>query len=129
LGNNDRLIFASCWLTRDTDDLSYALVRQALRDYDDLIGVYHAGGGILGADRAINESGRADDVIYIGHELSPATRQSLASGTMALAIDQAPELQVRRALEVLETLIGLRKGAPDKSPIPFQIVTRENMDL
>ncbi|WP_159013491.1 LacI family DNA-binding transcriptional regulator [Acidisoma sp. S159] len=127
--DSDRLTFAACLMTRDTDDLSYALVRQALQEHDDLVGVYHTGGGHLGVDRALNEFGRSGQVVYIGHELSPATRLFLASGTIALTIDQAPELQVRRALEVLETLIGLRKGPPDKSPIPFRVITRENIGL
>ena len=122
----DDLRFTACLLARDSDHLTHDLLRQMLHQHDDVVGVYDAGGGHLGVDRALREAGRSGDVVYIGHELSPGTRRSLAEESMALTIDQAPDLQVRRAVEVLETLIGLRGGVPDRSPIPFRIVTPEN---
>ncbi len=125
---DDRLVFTTCLLARDLDDMSYALLRQVLRDHDDVVGVYHAGGGHLGVDRALREHRRPGEVVYIGHELSPGTCRSLEDGVMALTIDQAPELQVRRAIEVMEVLIGLRDGPPNRSPIPFRIITLENLD-
>ena len=47
---------------------------------------------------------------------------------MALAIDQAPELQVRRAVEVMQALVKRGDGLPDRSLIPFRTVTPENLD-
>lgn len=124
---DNHLVFTTCLLARDSDDMSYALLRQVLRDHDDVVGVYHAGGGHAGVDRALREQRRPGEVVYIGHELSPDTRRSLQDGVMALTIDQAPELQVWRAIEVMEALIGLRDGSPNRSPIPFRIVTPENL--
>ena len=46
---------------------------------------------------------------------------------MLLTIDQEPELQVQRAIETIEILIGLKNGAPNRSPIPFRIITPENL--
>lgn len=125
---DDPLAFTACLLARDSDEAAHALLRRVLRDHDDVVGVYNAGGGHAGVDRALRECRRPGDVVHIGHELSPSTRRSLEDGTMALAIDQAPELQVRRAVEVMEALVGLRDGAPDRSPVPFRIVTPENLD-
>jgi LacI family transcriptional regulator len=104
------------------------LLRQVLSENDDVVGVYNAGGGHAGVDRALRGCRRPGDVVHIGHELSPGTQRSLEDGFMALTIDQAPELQVRRALEVMETLIGLREGPPNRSPIPFRIITPENLE-
>ena len=125
---DDHLAFTTCLLARDSDEMSYTLLRQVLRDHDDVVGVYNAGGGHAGVDRALRECRRPGDVVHIGHELSPGARRSLEDGLMALTIDQAPELQVRRAIEVMEALIGLRDGPPNRSPIPFRIVTPENLD-
>ena len=99
-----------------------------LSENDDVVGVYNAGGGHAGVDRALRECRRPGDVVHIGHELSPGTRRSLEDGFMALTIDQAPELQVRRALDVMEGLIGLREGPPNRSPIPFRIITPDLED-
>ena len=124
---DDHLAFTTCLVARDSDEQSYVLLRQVLRDHDDVVGVYNAGGGHIGVDRALRECRRPGDVVHIGHELSPGTRRSLEDGLMALTIDQAPELQVWRAIEVMESLIGLRGGPPNRSPIPFRIVTPENL--
>ena len=121
---DDRLVFTTGLLARDSEDLSYALLRQVLSENDDVVGVYNAGGGHAGVDRALRGCRRPGDVVHIGHELSPGTQRSLDDGFMALTIDQAPELQVRRALEVMETLIGLREGPPNRSPIPFRTSRR-----
>ena len=125
---DDRLAFAACLLARDSDDASHDLLRRVLRDQGDVVGVYNAGGGHAGVDRALRECRRPGEVVHIGHELSPGTRRSLEDGAMALAIDQAPELQVRRAVEVMEALVGLRDAPPNRSPVPFRIVTPENLD-
>ncbi|MBV8577677.1 MAG: LacI family DNA-binding transcriptional regulator [Acetobacteraceae bacterium] len=125
---DDDLIFTTCLLARDSDEMSYALLRKTLRHDDDVVGVYNAGGGNGGVDRALRECRRPDDVAYIGYEMLPSTRRSLEDGVMVLTIDQAPELQVRRAVEVMETMIGLRDEPPNGSPIPFRIITQENLD-
>ena len=124
---DDRLAFAQCLMPHDAEDRAYAAVREALRAQPDIVGIYHAGGGTEGAIRAIEERRRAQDVIYIGHELSAANRRSLESGTMLVAIDQQPEHQVQRAIETVEIAMGLRRGSSDRSFIPFRIVTPENL--
>jgi LacI family transcriptional regulator len=122
------LVFTHCLAGRDSDELSYRLVLDVLRQFNDVIGIYNAGGAHRGVEQALRERRRLAKIAYIGHELSPETRSLLQSGAMMLAIDQMPELQVRRAIEVLERLIGLRAGPVDRSPISFRIVTVENLD-
>lgn len=123
-----QLRFTHCLAGRDSDELSYRLLSGVLRECDDVIGIYNAGGGHRAVDRALREQRRSAGIVYIGHELSPESRELLGSGVMMLAIDQMPELQVRRAIEVLERLIGLREGPVDRSPIAFRIITPENLD-
>ena len=120
--------FTHCLTGGDANELSHQLVAGVLRDCGDVIGIYNAGGAHPGVEQALREAGRLRTITYIGHELSPESRTLLQSGGMMLVIDQMPELQVRRAIEVLETLIGLRPGSVDRSPISFRIVTAENLD-
>ena len=124
---DDRVIFKQCLETRDSEERARIVMSEALRADPDIVGIYNAGGGNAGVSEALERHRRPGDVIYIGHELSAATRRSLEKGVMLLTIDQVPELQARRAVETIETLIGLRDGAPDRSPIPFRIITPENL--
>ena len=120
---DDQLVFKQCLVTRDTEQLAYTVVSETLRSDPNIVGVYNAGGGHAGVIKALEQHRRPGDVIYIGHELSNETRGALEKGTMLLTIDQEPELQVQRAIETIEILIGLKNGAPNRSPIPFRIIT------
>lgn len=54
---------------RATDDL--------LEKHPDILGVYNVGGGLRGNARAIRESGRSNEIVCIGHELTSFTRPCL----------------------------------------------------
>lgn len=125
-GTCEKLLFSSCMLGGDADDLTEAALMQALSQAEDIIGLYNVGGAHKGVERALKRCKRLGRVAYIGHELSPESRKLLQAGGMVLAIDQMPELQARRAVELLESLIGLHHTEPDYSPVPFRIVTKEN---
>ncbi len=125
---DDRLVFDRCLVTCDADSLAEAAVGEALRSDPGIVGIYHAGGGDAGLMRAIARATRPGDLVYVGHELSPTTRAGLLAGRMLLAIDQQPEQQVRRAIESVEILMGIRPGPLDRSPIPFRLVGPENLD-
>lgn len=124
---DDTLVFGQCLITGDVDELAFAAVSKALAADSAVVGIYHAGGGNAGAVRAIRHHRRPGEVAYIGHELNSITRRFLDDGAMLFAIDQEPERQVERAIETIERLIGLRSGTPNRSPIPFRIITPENL--
>ncbi len=48
--------------------------------------------------------------MFVGHELTEESACLLRDGVMAVAIDQAPELQARRSIDVM--LGRLRGGGP-----------------
>jgi LacI family transcriptional regulator len=118
---------ACCVMGGDTDDMTETALRLALSEVDDVIGIYNAGGAHRGVETALRARGQLGKVAYIGHELSPESRRLLLAGHMVLTIDQMPELQAQRSISLLERLIGMRAGETDDSPVPFWIVTKENL--
>ena len=64
--------------------------------------------------------------MFVGHELTEFSAALLREGVMTLAIDQAPELQARRSVELLLGYIGALEAGPAPTEIPFTLHTREN---
>ena len=99
------------------------LVRDALREWPDLAGLYNAGG----ANRAVAEALRGRDVFFVGHELTEGSAASLRDGVMAVVLDQAPEAQARRALDLMLSRLGFGAAEVPNPPIRFVTVTAENI--
>lgn len=115
-------------IREDQDDTEHAYRETGalLRDYPGLCGVYNAGAGNRGLSRALEESGRAREVVAIGHELTPFTRRSLISGTMDAVIDQNPRAE---ALAAIRSLALAKSGAGRPRPVAMPITAyfRENL--
>jgi LacI family transcriptional regulator len=65
-------------------------------------------------------------VAWIGHELTDNTRRYLKSGLMSIVLDQAPQVQARRALDTVLRKIGLIDVEVDTEPVRFLTITPEN---
>lgn len=111
---------------RDEDDRVDRLLTKALRDRPDAAAVYNSGGCLGVVAKAIGRQARPGETVFIGHELTDESRALLASGVMTLTIDQAFELQARRAVEVLLHRLGHPIVLPDAAGIPFTLHTRAN---
>ena len=100
--------------------------RTLLRTYADLGGIYNIGAGNRGIAQALEESGRARQVVFIGHELTEYTRRFLLSGIMDAVIDQNPRVEAREAVDRL-----IRAARNDNSqravPVRIQAIFRENI--
>ncbi len=110
----------------DEQERLAALLRAALRGGRGISALYNTGGWNRAVGAALGEAGLAGRIVFIGHELTTAAAELLRAGTMSLAIDQAPELQARRAIEVLLKHLGALP--PDAAPneIPFTLHSAEN---
>ena len=82
----------------DDRDENYRHVRALLDKHPDIIGIYNVGGASDGIGRALVESGRARDVTFVGHGLTPDTRAMLQDGTMDVVITQSPTVLFETAL-------------------------------
>jgi ABC-type sugar transport system substrate-binding protein len=76
--------------------------------------------------RALEESGRAGEVVFIGHELTEHTRRFLLSGVMAV-IDQSPRLEAREATHALAEAAWGRTVDKAALAIGMQVIFRENI--
>ncbi len=104
-----------------------AIVRRIATSYQDLVGVYSMGPGnryLLDAFRAF---GRLEDLAYVGHELTPETRDALLAGEVDVIIAQNVGHLARSALRVLRAKCDGVAIFEAQERIRIDIITRENL--
>ncbi len=111
----------------DDSAIAYEAASELLQTNKALAGLYHCGGGVSGVVRALEESGRARDVAYICHEGSPHARRALVDGTIDLALVTPIEKIARTVTAAMATRITGRQKDDALAPIPFEILTPENL--
>ena len=111
---------------RDDEALNQAITDELLA-IPDLAGIYNIGAGNRGVAAAIEASGRAQDVVYIGHELTPHTRRFLVRGIMDACINQDAGHEVRSAARVLMAHCLKQPLMPDQERIRIDIFIRDNL--
>ena len=112
---------------RDDRSLSERLVTDALRRIPGCLGLYNTGGANRAVEAALRAEGKAGKIVFIGHELSEHTRRMLVDGTMTLAIDQNPEEQAQRAIDVLLKRFGHIEGEVAAEEVPVTLFSPENI--
>lgn len=108
---------------RRSEDLLYdALVRRT-----GVIGLYTAGGNNAAAASVLEGFRLSGKVFWVGHELDDRTRRYLADGLMTVVLDQAPETQARRSLDIVMKRLGLIDVEVSEEPVRFFTVTSESL--
>lgn len=112
---------------RDDPDLIQSLLPDVFAAYPDLCGIYSSAAGNPGLIRYLQQHQQHRDMVVIAHELTPASREALRSGTFDAIISQDTGHLVRSATRLL-------KATADGSPIDhtqerirIDIYLRENM--
>lgn len=113
--------------SHDDFHVTYRQIKAVLERVPDIVGIYNIGGGNRGIGAALEETGMADKVTYIGHELTQYSRQYLVNGTMDAVIDQSPQSEAKRALKILNDFHQNADIMPPHEPIPIQIYVSENL--
>jgi LacI family transcriptional regulator len=111
----------------DDVDRCYAEARALIRENPDIAGLYNIGAGNRGIAAALEESGRAKEIVFIGHELTPHTRRLLLSGTMDAVIDQHPRLEARESVRLLANAAREEQIDQDRLAISIQVIFRDNI--
>ena len=112
---------------RDEGERCRAVVESLLDECPDLVGVYNAGAGNRGIAEALEGAGRARDIIFVGHELTPHSKRFLMRGTMDAVINQDPGHEARSAARVLMALGSKQAIVPDQERIRIDIFVRDNL--
>ncbi|TIN69794.1 MAG: LacI family transcriptional regulator, partial [Mesorhizobium sp.] len=69
--------------------------------------------------------GRAQSMVFLGHEVTDGTKDLLLDGTLDAVIDQNPRVEAR---EALNTLIHAVRGLPYELHQPrLQVIFKENI--
>lgn len=79
-------------------------MRKLLAEHPDLAGLYNIGAGNRGTIAALKESGRSQGIVFVGHELTPYTREALQDDVLDAVIAQDPGHEIRSAIRVLKAL-------------------------
>ncbi|MEM9393117.1 MAG: LacI family DNA-binding transcriptional regulator [Pseudomonadota bacterium] len=110
---------------QDDAEGNYRAVRELLAERDDIVGIYNVGGGNLGIARALGEAGRADDTVFICHNLTSRTQGFLLDGTIDIVLHVNMRLV---AEEVVEALCAHLERRPFKPrALLTGVITRENI--
>ena len=112
---------------RDDDDRVEGLATALLREHPDLVGIYNVGAGNGGIVAALEASGRARDLVFIAHELTPFSRRHLIRGTIDAIINQDAGHEARSATRLL---IAERENTPydaGQERIRIDIFIRDNV--
>lgn len=111
--------------SREDRDRAYALTKTLLDTHPDLDAIYNAGGGTSGIARALQEAGRAQDIIVVAHEATDTNKALLLDGTLDAIIDQDARIEAREALATL--LAAARDEDHTVIPPRLQLILKENL--
>ena len=111
----------------DEEMLSATLFEEALSRQPDIIGIYNAGGANAAIASVLERHCLGGRVMWVGHELTEDTKRYLKDGLMDIALDQAPEIQARRALDTVLRQLGIIDVEVSTEPVRFLTIVSENV--
>jgi len=112
---------------QDRSDRTETLVGQLLRREDALVGLYSIGAGNRGIQAALESSGRAREITWICHELTPHARRALLDGTADAVINQDAGHEVRSACRVALAALHGERVIADQERIRIDIFVKDNL--
>ncbi|MBY3239045.1 LacI family DNA-binding transcriptional regulator [Rhizobium laguerreae] len=124
-GSNEHR-FLEVMFDLDDEHNAIELLQAALRREPGIIGVYSAGGDNKGVARVL-EANKAGRPFWVGHELTGETQDYLSRGIMSIVLDQAPEVQARRSIDLALNRLGLIEVEVSAEPVRFLTITSENL--
>lgn len=95
---------------RDDPAMIRNLLPKTFKTYPDICGVYSSAAGNQGLIQFLKDSGRAQDLVIVAHELTESSRAALEDGTFDAIISQDSGHLIRSATRVL-------KATADRLPI------------
>jgi LacI family transcriptional regulator len=112
---------------KDDSVRTQEVVSRLLRDDPEVVGIYSAGAGNRGIAAALRAAGRAQDVVFVAHELTPAARACLIDGTMDAVINQDAGHELRSALRLANARVTHEPVHADQERIRIDIYLKDNL--
>lgn len=91
----------------DDDDESYRLTKTMLLEFPDMNALFLAAAGVEGACKAVLEARREKPLHMISFDTAPFTCEMLRKGVISATIGQQPEVQGKKALDILLDYLGM----------------------
>jgi LacI family transcriptional regulator len=111
---------------KDAPALNESLARRLLSAHPQLRAIYCIGAS-KGISLALTAEGRAQDVVFVGHELTPAARADLLNGTLAAVINQDPGHEIRSALRQALARVTHEPVHADQERIRIDVYVKDNL--
>lgn len=111
----------------DDDSLSAELTERLLEETPDLVGLYNVGAGTGGVADALVKADRAQHLVFVGHELTSASRRALLHGVMDAVIAQDAGHEARSAIRILMALSRDDAIIEEQERIRIDIIMRDNL--
>lgn len=112
---------------KDASERNEVLARRLLAEHPRLRAIYSIGAGNPGISAALKASGRAGEVVFVGHELTPQARADLLDGTMAAVINQDAGHEIRSALRQALARVTREPVHADQERIRIDIYLKDNL--
>jgi LacI family transcriptional regulator len=112
---------------KDDSGRTEVLARQLLEQHPKLAAIYSVGAGNRGISAALKASGRAHEVVFIAHELTPQARRDLLDGTMDAVINQDAGHEIRSALRIALAHLDRDTVMDDQERIRIDIYVKDNL--
>ena len=105
-----------------------AAVVKALRKDAEVRGIYNISQGNDEIARRVDHLRAERQLVFIGHDLTPTTRDLLIAKKIDAVIDQEPLLEARRAIETVLAHYGRLVNIPIEGRTPLRAIFRESVD-
>lgn len=112
---------------QDAFSTTYEVALDFLKSHPGMAGLYNVGAGNAGLIMAIKESGMAQRLRVVAHELTGPTVSGLNSGVIDVVLDQSPETEVRAAWAAARRLVLGSDAAPPETPIEIKVFLKDNL--
>jgi LacI family transcriptional regulator len=112
---------------QDRSDRTEPLVTRLLRREGALVGLYSIGAGNRGIQAALEASGRAREITWICHELTPHARRALLEGTADAVINQDAGHEVRSACRIALAAVHGERVIADQERIRIDVFVKDNL--
>jgi LacI family transcriptional regulator len=111
-----------------TDDDYYRVTARVLNECRDVCGIYDSGSELGPIIQAIAESGRKNEIVLVGHELTDNTRVFLANGSADAILNQNTEFIVDRTIGTLSALCSNEFLSDHVQQLaPVEVYLRDNL--